>query len=92
MSDDEHWHLDKKVPLGIIGAIFLQTITFVWIGATWKAQIDARIERLEENDTARSGQADRLTILEQKLGFISDTVKGIAQTLDRVEIRPRSLP
>jgi Tfp pilus assembly protein PilO len=36
----DDWHLDKRVPIGILIVILIQTIGFVYWFATWKAQMD----------------------------------------------------
>jgi len=77
---DREWHLDKKVPVGIILAIILQTMGFVAIGAAWKADVDGRLTQLERNDVDRKPQEARLIRLEEKL-------LGIASSLARIESR-----
>jgi hypothetical protein len=84
---DKEWHLDKRVPIGIIAAIVFQTITFVALGSQWMAKMEARVDVIERSMDERRTQGDRLIILEQKLGFISETVSTIARKLDRFEPR-----
>ena len=43
------WHLDKKVPIGLIVAIVIQTLTLVYVGATWKAETNGRLTALENS-------------------------------------------
>ena len=86
---ENQWHLDKKVPLGIIGAIIFQTITFVGLGSQWMAKMELRVDSIERSLEERRTQGDRLIILEQKLGFISETVSSIARKLDNADIAPR---
>lgn len=92
MTDEpriDQWHLDRRVPISIIIALALQTITFVYLGTTWKADIDHRIGSLEKGevarialegrlDTIRTTSAERLTALETKFEFIQ-------QSLNRIE-------
>ena len=91
MTDIEpitHWHLDKRVPISIIITLVLQTMTFIYLGTTWKADIDHRIGSLEKDgilrsalelrmDTIRADQADRLTALETKFDFIQKSLERI---------------
>ena len=83
-----HWSLDKRVPISIIVALALQTITFVYLGTAWKADVDNRIGSLEKDaaarvaielrlDVIRTSQAERLTILEQKFDFIHQSLQRI---------------
>jgi hypothetical protein len=79
---DKEWHLDKRVPIGIIAAIVFQTITFVALGSQWMAKMELRVDTIERALEDRRTQGDRLIILEQKLGFISETVSSIARKID----------
>ena len=80
--DDGDWHLDKKVPLGLLIMIIIQTLTLVYVGTTWKSDIDNRIAILEKSDAASSADGTRLTILEQQYLFISTTLQKIDNKLD----------
>lgn len=81
----EQWHLDKKVPIGIIFALVIQTITFFTIAAAWKTSVDVRIERLEEVAVDSTKQGDRILILEQKFSYIVESLGRIEKKLDIVE-------
>ena len=81
----EQWHLDKKVPIGIIFALVIQTITFFTIAAAWKTSVDVRIERLEETAVDSTKQGDRILILEQKFNYIVDSLARIEKKLDIVD-------
>ena len=84
----EEWHLDKRVPISIIIALAIQTVTFIYLATTWKVAIDYRIGTLEKMDayhssadsrleTVRAGQETRITILEQKFDFIQQSLRRI---------------
>lgn len=81
----ESWHLDKKVPLGIIFAIILQTLTLVVIGTIWKTQTDSRLEALEKVDFGRQSHENRITILEQKFSYIQESLQRIERNLDSMK-------
>lgn len=87
---DKQWHLDKRVPIGIILAIVFQTITFVAMGSQWMAKMELRVDAVERALDERRTQGDRLIILEQKLGFISETISSIARKLDG--LKPERAP
>jgi len=55
MAEDNSWHLDKKVPIALIGVLFLQTIALV----RWGIVLDYRVEDLEK-DTIEHVQDFRL--------------------------------
>lgn len=84
----EHWHLDRKVPISIIVGLFIQTLTFIWVGVTWKAEVDSSIASLKTqvaaNTEANKTQEPRITILEQQLKYIADTLARIDRKLEQV--------
>ena len=82
---DSQWHLDKRVPIGIIAAIVFQTVAFVALGSQWMAKMELRVDAVERALDDRKTQGDRLIVLEQKLGFISETVSSIARKLDNLK-------
>lgn len=79
----EQWHLDKKVPISIIVALFIQTIVFVYVGTTWKADTDFRLAALEKSDGNRAGQENRIIILEQQFNYIRGDLAEIKSLLRR---------
>jgi septation ring formation regulator EzrA len=80
----EAWHLDKKVPLGIIIAIVIQTITLVMIGTAWKTETDNRLEALEKTDLGRASLNDRVIVLEQKFSYIQGALDRIEKNIERI--------
>lgn len=79
----EEWHLDKKVPISIIIALFLQTIVFVYVGTTWKADTDSRISALEKSENSRDSHENRLVVLEQQFQYIRTDLAEIKSLLRR---------
>jgi hypothetical protein len=74
----ENWHLDKKVPIGIIAALLIQTLTFAVLGSRWMATTDARLTYLEQVQSGSSGQDGRIIRLETRF-------EGMQQTLLNIE-------
>ena len=85
--DEETWHLDKRVPISIIAAIVIQTITFVYIGTTWKVEIEQRVSTLEKAEADKKGFESRLIILEQQLKYISDSLGRIEKKLEASRVQ-----
>lgn len=79
----EQWHLDKKVPISIIVALFIQTVVFVYVGTTWKADTDSRIAALEKSESSRDNHESRLVILEQGIVYIRGDLAEIKGLLRR---------
>lgn len=82
---DNEWHLDKKVPIGLLAMIIIQTITLVYVGTAWKSDIDSRIVALEKSEAVNQPNGNRITVLEQKFEFISQTLTRIERKLDKEE-------
>ena len=85
IAGQEQWHLDKRVPIGIIFALLIQTVAFFTIAAAWKTSVDGRIDRLEEIAVDSTKQGDRILILEQKFNYIVDSLARIEKKLDIVD-------
>jgi len=78
MSDERRayensWHLDKKVSIGIIGAICLQCACFVWYGAKLDSQVQqdkGSIQSLimwrEKQDDERNKIDSHLAVVDEK--------------------------
>lgn len=81
MNAEDQWHLDRRVPISIIAAIVVQTVSFVYLGTSWKSGIDYRVGSLERTDLSRLSHEMRLTILEQKFDFIKQSLERIETNL-----------
>lgn len=84
-SSGEHWHLDKRVPLALIFAIFLQTATVFW----WASDINGRVNSLERSQALVNGDRDRLVRVEEKLEGTKELLVSIDKRLERMEERRR---
>lgn len=57
-EDDSRWHLDKKVPVGIILTLFIQFLGGVWFMSKLDSRILA-IETLQAEQRQRDDRQDR---------------------------------
>jgi NhaP-type Na+/H+ or K+/H+ antiporter len=48
---NEQWHLSKSVPISIIGAVVVQTITIVWFIANLNANVQINTRDLVRHET-----------------------------------------
>jgi NhaP-type Na+/H+ or K+/H+ antiporter len=48
---NEQWHLSKSVPISIIGAVVVQTITIVWFIANLNANVQTNTRDLMRHET-----------------------------------------
>lgn len=86
MEKPEHWHLDKRVPIALIFAIFVQSATAVW----WAASISERMEQIERRQAAagvRSEAADA-NIAEQarRIAVLTEAVANTNRNLERLGV------
>jgi len=79
MSEREpsHWHLDKKVPIALIFTILVQTFAAGWFAAN----INARLTIVENRQTERAAQAERLAGLEATMQGVKEDVRDIKDIL-----------
>ena len=90
MSDvaaDQHWKLDKRVPLELILASVAQTAAGVWWAATVSTRVDVaerRVAILETNDIKLSDTAQRAA---EALAAIRASQDAMRAQLDRIEQR-----
>jgi hypothetical protein len=80
----EQWHLDKRVPVAIIFAIFMQTAGAIW----WASSIQSRV-LANENSIARltdNSEDLRAAVHEQaiQLGRIEEQITGLRADIQRM--------
>jgi hypothetical protein len=95
MDDDGKWHLDKKVPIGLMLGLALNLLLGIW----YASKLDSRVGYLE-NDGARSALAveNLRTTIEGPEGIRSKVVElkgntdSILNIVRRFEDRPNVGP
>lgn len=73
MQPDDTWHLDKRVPIALIGALILQTFAFGW----WASAITSRVELLERQVVGMTPQAGQIIRLEENMRLIRESLSEI---------------
>ena len=76
---DEHWHLDKRVPIAMIFAIFIQTAGAFW----WASDISRRVTTLEANQAHSSILVERIVKLETVLSRLDKTLDKLEKKMDK---------
>ena len=82
MPGDE-WHLDKKVPIGLIVGFVVQTIVITAWGTTKFDTIENRVSNLEKSDGTQQSHESRIVILEQQFSYIRADLQEIKLLLRR---------
>lgn len=87
-DDKPHWTVDRRIPMVFVLAMVMQTIALVYVGTTWKSDIDHRITDLEKfsNTVAdsRPVNLNRITILEQQFIALQQSQGRIERTLEKI--------
>lgn len=78
--NDKQWHLDRQVPIMIIGALVMQSLALGW----YAASLDSRVTHLETyaDETKQVAASDRLVRLETHMENIFKELQGISRKLD----------
>ena len=80
MSDKTSFYLDRRLSVGVIVTLTLQTASaLMWAGAA-----EARINTLESRLSQTPHVSERLARLEEKVDLTRETVVRIEQRLDAV--------
>lgn len=82
-SEDISWHLDKKVPIGLILALLAQTLVITSWGTAKFENIDNRISNLEKSDEGQASHENRIVVLEQQFSYIRSDLAEIKNLLKR---------
>lgn len=74
---DQTWHLDRRVPLALIGALALQTLGVAWWAASVSFRVDdheRRVVLLERSDSTQVVQfaaiTERLARIDERLAIL----------------------
>lgn len=87
----DHWSFDRKIPLAVIMALFVQTAGMVW----WVSKQESRITALEQsgttgmarldaNDKAVNDSAKSIARIEERQQAAIDTSKRIEAKIDKL--------
>lgn len=69
---DEQWHLDKKVPISIIGAMLFQAAIAVWFASKLDARVGIIEEKLIEQTTINRRQDSEIHAIDNRLARIEE--------------------
>ena len=75
--DKAHWTVDKKVPLALIFAIFLQTSGAFW----WAGKVDSRITSLETTSQDVDKALTELTEIKVHMQYQRESLNAIKELL-----------
>lgn len=78
MSDQrEHWHLDRKVPIGIIVVLLAQGAGGLW----FLSKLESRVFALESKEVSQRDRDDRQD------NAVKDAMAAFARQLERMDAK-----
>lgn len=82
----EQWHLSKSVPISIIGAVVVQTVTIVWFIANLNANVQTNTRdlvrhetRIETLEASVQSQAVSMARMDENIQAIRDMVEQLTR-------------
>ena len=83
---NEQWHLSKSVPISIIGAVVVQTVTIVWFIANLNANVETNTRDLVRHETriqtleaSVQSQAVSVARMDENIQAIRDMVEQLTK-------------
>jgi hypothetical protein len=67
------WEWDRKIPIGLVVAMILQTLTAIW----WAAKLDSRVVMQEEWFQKNQHLAEKVFRLEERLIAIHEEINEL---------------
>ena len=67
------WRVDRKVPIGIVIAMILQTLTAIW----WAAKLDTRVVMQEEWFQKNQQLAEKVFRLEERIISLHEEINEL---------------
>lgn len=77
----ERWHADRRIPIISLAGLILQTVAIVWMGATFMATTDFRLNSVEVWIGENKKITEDMAIMKVTQGYIKDVVTRIDNRL-----------
>jgi len=78
-NNDGSWHLDKRVPISILGGIILQTIVFSY----WMGTLNERVLHNSDELERRKAEVARIAVIETRLNSLNSSIRRLNNTMER---------
>ncbi|MBP0581877.1 hypothetical protein J8I29_21285 [Labrys sp. LIt4] len=87
MSERESWSVDKKIPLALVIALFVQTGGVVW----WSSQLNSRVTVIEERNLKLEVEIGKLkdgsSEVRERFARAETTMQAFVETTRRIEAK-----
>ena len=75
------WEWDRKIPIGLVVAMILQTLTAIW----WVAKLDSRVVMQEEWFQKNQQLAEKVFRLEERIIAIHEEINELEARINHVK-------
>lgn len=84
-APQDHWSVDKRLPVATLFALLLQTGVIIWWAATLDAKVSQQQFDLNEFRAAGPGTRDRVIVLETLAAGNKETLKRLDEHLEKID-------
>lgn len=81
----EEWHLDKKVTVGIISVLLLNSFSSIWWASRMDYTVQTHSQRIKDHDEKLENMQLQDYKLMERLARIEENQKHSAKLLGRIE-------
>lgn len=81
--DEEHWHIDRRIPVAVLLTLSLNLGAFVW----WAASSNERLNSVETFMRNQTSNSERLVRLETEIKHVRD---GMLEIKSLLQQRPQA--
>ena len=78
LESSQHWHLDRRIPVGIILAIVIQTCAIL----IWATRLDSRVGVLEIKDPIQDARIQKIEDISSRVAVIEERQLNTIRRLD----------
>lgn len=75
----EAWHLDKRVPIALIGTLLIQTCAAIWWASALNSQVNSIDGRVRDLEAAEAGRPQRRDAIQQQLSDIKSQMSALTE-------------
>lgn len=84
-SYENSWHLDKKIPISLFVALFIQAGTFIWFASNFVSQVDNNTEILKSLQDENTRQWNRIESNDRLIAELNGELGKIQGSLNGIE-------
>lgn len=84
-ENNQHWVLERKVPVAVITIFFIQVITVI----VWATQLAARVEHVEQKALSNEVASEKFARLEERLEHIREDITIIRRQIEKATDQKR---